>query len=89
MTDVGDIRPDRVAFDVPALAPNDNALLLELLLNPQVPGPGGPVEETGPRWGLWAGVGGVAALGAGAATWAVLRDPEPKDQGTVTLGPIP
>lgn len=89
VTDAGDIRPDRVAFDVPALAPNDNALLLELLLNPQVPGPGGPVEETGPRWGLWAGVGGVAALGAGAATWAVLRDPEPKDQGTVTLGPIP
>lgn len=89
VTEAGDIRPDRVAFDVPALAPNDNALLLELLLNPQAPAPGGPVAETGPRWGLWAGVGGVAALGAGAATWAVLRDPEPKDQGTVTLGPIP
>ena len=89
VTDAGDIRPDRVAFDVPALAPNDNALLLELLLNPQAPGPGGPAAETGPRWALWAGVGGVAALGAGAATWAVLRDPEPRDQGTVTLGPIP
>ncbi|MFT5585225.1 MAG: tetratricopeptide (TPR) repeat protein [Cognaticolwellia sp.] len=89
VTEAGDIRPDRVAFDVPAFVPNDNTLLLELLLNPQVVGPNGPVSETGPRWGLWAGVGGVAALGAGAATWAVLRDPEPKDQGTVTLGPIP
>lgn len=89
VTEAGDIRPDRVAFDVPALSPNDNALLLELLLNPKVPGPGGLAVDSGPRWGLWAGVGGVAALGAGAATWAVLRDPEPKDQGTVTLGPIP
>lgn len=89
VTEAGDIRPDRVAFDVPALAANDNALLMELLLNPQPVSTGGPVVDSGPRWGLWAGVGGVAALGAGAATWAVLRDPEPKDQGTVTLGPIP
>ena len=88
-TEAGDIRPDRVAFDVPGFMPNDNALLLELLLNPQVAGSSALVAETGPRWGLWAGVGGVAALGAGAATWAVLRDPEPTDQGTVTLGPIP
>lgn len=89
VTEAGDIRPDRVAFDVPALAPNDNTLLMELLLNPQPVSTTDPQPETGPRWGLWAGVGGVAALGAGAATWAVLRDPEPKDQGTVTLGPIP
>lgn len=95
VTGTGDIRPDRVAFDVPALAPNDNALLSEMLLTPSAaavattPQETGPsVSKEGPRWGLWAGVGGLALLGAGAGTYALVSS-EPQDQGTITLGPIP
>ena len=88
VTETGDIRSDRVAISVPPLDIADNALLTQILLDPneevQV-----QYIETGPKWYVWAAMGGVAAAGAGVGTWAVFfRDPggtEPTDDGTITV----
>ena len=73
---------------MPPLNVADNALLTQILLDPneevQV-----QYIETGPKWYVWAAMGGVAAAGAGVGVWAVVfRDPggtEPTDDGTITV----
>ncbi|MCP4917586.1 MAG: PEGA domain-containing protein [Proteobacteria bacterium] len=88
VTETGDIRSDRVAITAPPLDVSDNALLTQILLDPneeiQV-----QYIETGPKWYVWAAMGGVAAAGAGVGVWAVVfRDPggtEPTDDGTITV----
>lgn len=88
VTETGDIRPDRVAVTVPALDLADNAVLTQVLLDPneevQV-----QYIESGPKWYVWAAMGGVAAAGAGVGVWAVfLREDggtTPTDDGTITV----
>lgn len=87
VTETGDIRSDRVAISAPPMDVASNALLTQILLDPnedvQV-----QYIETGPKWYVWAAMGGVAAAGAGVGVWALLRDPggtEPVDDGTITV----
>ena len=89
VTETGDIRPDRVAVSVPDLDLADNAVLTQVLLDPNE-----EVQiqyiESGPKWYVWAAMGGVAAAGAGVGVWAVfLRDDgggiQPSDDGTITV----
>ncbi len=87
VTETGDIRPDRVAVTVPPLDIGDNAVLTQILLDPneevQV-----QYIQTGPKWWVWAGMGGVAAAGAGVGVWALTRGAEPveaEDEGTITV----
>lgn len=88
VTETGDIRPDRVAVSVPALDLADNAVLTQVLLDPneavQV-----QYIESGPKWYVWAAMGGVAAAGAGVGVWALFLQDEPTtetpDQGTITV----
>ncbi len=87
VTETGDIRPDRVAMTVPPLDIGDNAVLTQILLDPnedvQV-----QYIQTGPKWWVWAGMGGVAVAGAGVGVWALTRSTEPveaADEGTITV----
>ena len=61
VTETGDIRPDRVAVSVPALDLADNAVLTQVLLDPneevQV-----QYIESGPKWYVWAAMGGHPML---------------------------
>ncbi len=90
LTSMGDIRPDRVSPTVLSLDVSSNALLAELLLDPQpkwevVGGGDGDDIERKSRWYLWAGAGVVAAGGATAATLLLADGGPGADQGTIVV----
>ncbi len=87
VTETGDIRPDRVAISIPPFVISDNAVLEQVLLDPNE-----EVQiqyiETGPPWYLWAAGGGIALAGVGVGVYAWVNQPggtDPQDQGTITI----
>ncbi len=88
LSSTGDLRSDRVSPTALSLDISTNAVLSDLLLNPQPKwevvndrGGGG-----GGRWYLWAGVGVLAAGGATAATLALTSGGETRsDHGTIVV----
>ena len=73
VSDAGTLRPDRVARQVLAVDLSTNAMLTDLLLDPE---PLGEVREVARKtpWYLWAGVAAVAA--GGAAGLAIALQPD-------------
>ena len=100
VSDSGNLRTDRIAFDVAALAQDDNPLLAALLLDPDpFSEPAQPARTT--NWAVWAGVGAIAAGGAAAAivtlsTASSGDEPAPgpgatedANEGVILIGPLP
>ena len=100
-TDSGNLRTDRVSFDVLPLHQNDNPLLAGLLLDPEPMVEVELVRERQKRpWIVWASVGAVAAGGA-AVTIATLATATGDDgnnggstqtsgpEGVILVGPLP
>jgi hypothetical protein len=87
VTETGDIRPERVSVSVPPFAVSDNAVLEQILLDPNEDVQIQYIEKGAP-WYLWAAGGGIAAAGIGVGVYAVLSEPtgtDPKDNGTITI----
>ncbi len=88
LNSAGDLKASRVSHQVLPLDIGANALLAELLLNPdpkwEVSEPRAPV-----RWYVWAGAGALVAGGAVGLTVALTREgngePEDMDQGTILV----
>jgi hypothetical protein len=91
---MGDIFTEKVASKTPALRISANAVLTSLLLE-DGRGSVEPSRSTGPRmskltlerYKWWLVGGGVVVLGGASAAIAI--GAMPKDDGTITVGPIP
>jgi tetratricopeptide (TPR) repeat protein len=94
-TEQGDIRADRVALKAPALKTNANSVLARLLLeepaaNSRSSGRGQATAGTSAfqRYKWWL-IGGGAVVVGGTTAAVVVLSSGPKDEGTITVGPIP
>jgi hypothetical protein len=90
----GDILADKVAVQSPALRLSANAVLTRILLEDgrRVEPPKRPKNPQNTNWGIqrykwWLVGGGAVVLGGAGAALAIGAGP--KDQGTITVGPIP
>lgn len=83
VSEAGTIRPDRVARKVLPVDLSTNAMLSDLLLDPE---PVGEIREVAQKtpWYLWAGVAAVAA--GGAATLAIVLQPDETPTGNTNNG---
>ena len=83
VSDAGTLRPDRVARNVLPVDLSTNALLIDMLLDPE---PVGEVREVVGKtpWYLWAGVAVVAAGGAAGLAIALQPDDPPPNTTTTT-----
>lgn len=88
VTEAGDIKPEAVSPRVTPLDVSANAVLTQVLLDPNEELQVQYIEQGGGRWWLWAGLGAVVA-GGGATTAALLLAGEPEPEGTISFGPIP
>jgi tetratricopeptide (TPR) repeat protein len=88
VNEAGDLRPDRVSIDIAPLDLDSNAVLTQILLDPNEELQIQYIESDNSRWWLWTGVGAIVA-GGGAATAVLLTRGEPEDNGVIILGPLP
>ncbi|MBO85714.1 MAG: hypothetical protein CL927_10170, partial [Deltaproteobacteria bacterium] len=79
VSEAGTLRPDRVARQVLAVDLSTNALLTDLLLDPE---PLGEIREVTRKtpWYLWAGVAAVAAGGAAGLALALQSEEPPPNR---------
>ena len=86
VTETGDIRPERVSVSVPPFVVSDNAVLEQILLDPNEEVQIQYIEKGAP-WYLWAAGGGIALAGVGVGVYAWLNagGDEAQDNGTITI----
>lgn len=86
VTETGDIRPERVSVSVPPFVVSDNAVLEQILLDPNEEIQIQYIEKGAP-WYLWAAGGGIALAGVGVGVYAWLNagGDEAQDNGTITI----
>lgn len=89
INDSGEIAPDRVSIDVAPIDVSTNAVLTQLLLDPDEELQVQLLEQGGPKWWFWAGLGAVVAGGAATTTALLLLNDDVNNNGTITFGPIP
>ncbi len=98
LTEAGNLRTDRISFDVAAFDQDTDPTLSALLLDP-TPLVAFETERRRPSWIVWATVGTVAVGGAAVAvaTLATVNGEDPKPEptpdtgpeGVILVGPIP
>lgn len=84
-SDDGDIPSVATAPTAAAVGTSGNALLAELLLDPN---PIAPAGSSLKWWQLAAGGAGAVVVGGGLTAWAIVGGRSP-DQGTIIVGPVP
>lgn len=98
LDEAGALMPDKVAARALPLDVGANALLLDLLLDPEpaaiAGGTTGPVpvvedERRGVPWWVWAGGGALVAGGAATTAVVLTTGGEAGGSGTIIVGPMP